>query len=103
MAKKAAKTELPEVLPAVCVDHDRESYHIEIELPGVKKENIDLEMGEESFCVKASKEELIYSSCYALAHSIDTAKVSAKFDNGMLTIKAPFKRPIHVGVKVPIK
>ncbi len=33
----------------------------------------------------------------------NTNNVSAKFDNGLLTIKAPFKHPIRVGVKVPVK
>lgn len=100
---KSVKSELPEILPAVCVDHDKEGYHIEIELPGVKKEDIDLEMGEESFCIRAPKEDIVYSSCYALAHSIDTENVDAKFDNGLLTIRAPFKSPIRVGVKVAVK
>jgi len=100
---KAAKAEKPEVLPTVCVDHDREGYHIEIELPGVKKEDIDLEMGEDSFCIRASKEELVYSSCYALAHHIVPKNVNARFANGLLTIRAPFKTPVHVGTKIAIK
>ncbi|KCZ73225.1 molecular chaperone (small heat shock protein) [Candidatus Methanoperedens nitroreducens] len=100
---KSAKSEYPEVIPAICVDHDRENYHIEIELPGVQKEKIDLEMGEESFCVRAPKEDLVYAACYTLAHHIDTEHVDARFDNGLLTIKAPLKNPITVGVKIPIK
>ncbi len=100
---KKAKSDRPEILPVVCVDHGKERYHIEIELPGVKKEDIDLEMGDELFCLKAPKEDLVYSSCYALAHSIDAENVDAKFDNGLLTIKAPFKSPIQVGIKIPIK
>ncbi len=98
----AKKTELPEILPSVCVDHDREKYHIEIELPGVEKENIELEMGEQSFCIKAPKEDLAYSACYTLAHSIDTKKTEAKFNNGLLTINAPLKSAVG-GVKIPIE
>lgn len=55
-----------EILPSVCVDHDEEKYHIEIELPGVKKEDIDLEMGTESFCIRAYKggTDVAYNACY---------------------------------------
>ncbi|MCX9010457.1 MAG: Hsp20/alpha crystallin family protein [Candidatus Methanoperedens sp.] len=100
---KTTKPELTEVPPEVCVDHDKENYQIEIELPGVKKEDIDLEVGEDALCVRAPKEDIVYSACYSLAHSVDTGKVSARFNDGLLTIKAAFKHPIHVGVKVPIE
>lgn len=94
--------DLIEILPEVCVDHDEKNYHIEIELPGVKKEDIDLEMGEASFCIKAPKGDLAYSACYTLAHTIDTSNVKANFDNGLLTIIAPFQHPIS-GVKISIE
>ncbi len=100
---KTTKSGLPEVLPEVCVDHDKEKYHIEIELPGVKKEDIDLEVGEDSLCIRAPREDAVYSACYSLAHSVDTGDVSARFDNGLLTVKAAFKHPIKVGVKIPVE
>ena len=46
--------ELVSIFPSICADHDEEKYHIEIELPGVKKEDIELEMSDESFFIKAS-------------------------------------------------
>lgn len=91
-----------EILPDVCVDHDEEKYHIEIELPGVKKEDINLEMGDASFCIKANKGDLVYNACYTLAHSIDTGNVKANFENGLLTILAPFQQPLH-GIKIIIE
>lgn len=91
-----------QILPSVCVDHDLEKFHIEIEIPGVKKEDIDLEMGEASFCIRAPKEDIEYSACYTLAHDVDTGKVTAKFDNGLLTINAPFKSAIG-GTKITVE
>lgn len=91
-----------EVMPAIFADHNEENYHIEIELPGVKKEDIDLVMGGESFCLKAQKGDMVYSACYSLAHLIDTSKTKANFDNGMLIITAPFVHPIK-GVKIEIE
>lgn len=94
--------ELLEVFPEICVDHDEEKYHIEIELPGVKKEDIDLEINDASFCIKAPKGDMAYSACYTLAHAIDTGNVKANFDNGLLTILAPFQHSLR-GIKISIE
>ncbi len=91
-----------EIFPSICADHDDEKYHIEIELPGVKKEDINLEVNDESFCIKAPKADLVYSACYRLAHAIDTGKVEAKFDNGMLTVTVPFLHSLK-GKKITIE
>ncbi len=92
----------PEILPTVCVDHDKEKYHIEIEIPGVKKDSIELEIGERSFCIRAEKSDATYNSCYTLAHSIDKDAVDAKFESGLLLVTAPLKAPLG-GTKVAIK
>ena len=97
-----SKENKPEVAPSTCVDHDSEKYHIEIELPGVRKEDVELEVGDQSFCIRAPTKDLVYNTCYTLAHTIDTAKVDAKFDNGLLIVRMPFKAKIG-GKKVAIK
>ena len=51
--------DLAEIYPNVCVDHDAEKYHIEVELPGVNKQKIDLKMGGRSFCIRAPKEDVV--------------------------------------------
>lgn len=91
-----------EIFPDVSVDHDEEKYHIEIELPGVKKEDINLEVGDASFCIKAAKGDVGYNACYTLAHSIDTGNTKANFENGLLTILAPFQHPLR-GIKINIE
>jgi HSP20 family protein len=92
----------PDILPAVCVDHDRKKYHIEIELPGVKKSSIELEMGERSFCIRAEKRDGVYNACYTLAHSIDRDAVEAKFESGLLMVTAPLRDSLG-GIRMPIK
>ena len=91
-----------EMLPEILSDHDDEKYHIEIGLPGVKKENIELIMGGNHFCLKASKSDITYSACYALAHIIDASKATSKFDNGELVIIAPFVHPLK-GIKITVE
>ncbi|MHA1431378.1 MAG: Hsp20/alpha crystallin family protein [Candidatus Freyarchaeota archaeon] len=88
--------------PSYCIFHDKENYYMEIELPGIKKKDIEVEMTENSICVRGEKEDLIYSGCWALYHSVDPKKAVAKFDSGLLKITIPFKEPIKT-VKVKIK
>lgn len=89
------------VSPTACVCHDREKYTIEIELAGVDKKSIDLEMSETSFCVKAPRNDMEYFGCWVLAHDVDPKKAEATFKNGLLTVTAPLAKPMK-GVKVTI-
>lgn len=89
------------VSPAACVWHDREKYIIEVELAGVQKKNIDFEMSNMSFCLKAPRNGTEYFGCWVLAHAVHPDKVKATFKNGLLTVTAPLARPFK-GVKVKI-
>jgi HSP20 family protein len=90
-----------QIVPDICADHDDEKYHIEIELPGVKKEDIELKMGVTSVCIKAPREDVTYNACYTLAHEIMVDSTTATFENGLLTVNAPFKEPLS-GKKIEI-
>ena len=97
----AGKARIP-VSPTACVYHDREKYTIEVELAGVDKKNIDFEMTEQSFCLKAPRNDLEYFGCWVLAHAVDPNKAKATFKNGLLTVTAPLAKPFK-GVKVSIE
>jgi HSP20 family protein len=73
-----------------------------VELPGVKKENVELSISEQSLCVKGSREDIELFGCYVLAHSINTEKAKAKFENGLLNVMIPLKKPLK-GKKVAIE
>ena len=79
------------------------SFHIEVDLPGVKKEDIDIKVEDGVLTVSAVrkyKNELTrdsYYVCesafgkferrYVLPESVDTDKVGAKLDDGRLSIE----------------
>lgn len=82
------------VTPCACVSHDeKEGYlRIEMELPGVKKEDISLDMRKDSFCVTAPRgEDTEYSGCFMLAHDVLPEKTEAKYESGLLKISAPIR------------
>lgn len=90
------------IAPTVYADHDHENYYIQVELPRVKKEEIELEVSEKGFCVKGTREDLEFSSCYVLAHEVEAAKAKAKFENGLLDIVVPLAHPLS-GIKIKIE
>jgi len=97
-----ARKEKPKISPSLCACHDEEKYTVEIELPGVSKEDVDVGVTSTGFCVRAPREDFEYSSCYTLAHEVDPDKSGARFDNGLLTLTLPLKEPI-AGKKLKVE
>jgi len=90
------------VTPEVCIDHDDKNFYIQVELPGVAKEHVELSVGEQSVCVEAIRDDVVYLGCFSLAHAVDENMAKAKFDNGLLQIEIPLKAPIK-GKRIPIE
>ncbi len=87
------RKEKPTVTPNASMDHDKKFYYIEVELPGVKKQDIELSVSDQSFCVRAEREDVEFLGCYLLAHLADMDATRAKFDNGLLSMEIPLKKP----------
>jgi len=82
------------VMPCACFSHDDqdERLKIEVELPGVNKNDIQLDMRKDSFCISAPRgEDTEYSGCFMLAHEVMPEKTEAKYESGLLRIFAPIK------------
>ncbi|UCG68422.1 MAG: Hsp20/alpha crystallin family protein [Thermoplasmata archaeon] len=84
-------------------DDEKNLYHIEIELPGVKKTDIDIKMLSGGFMVKAPKGEIEYMGDYAFCCPVNPEKTEAEYDNGLLTIHVPLKKPYEGATKVWVK
>jgi HSP20 family molecular chaperone IbpA len=86
--------ERTKVTPCTCFSHDDKEgrLNIEVQLPGVDKKDISLDMRKDSFCVTAPKgEDTEYSGCFMLAHEVESGKAQARYENGLLKIFAPIK------------
>lgn len=77
--------------PTAYMDHDDKFYYIQIELPGVHKENLELTVSDQNFCVRGSREDSEFFGCFRLAHPASTDETVAVFDNGLLSIEIPLK------------
>jgi HSP20 family protein len=93
------------VSPAVCAmpDEEHENLHIEIELPGVDKENIVLSMHEDSFMVRAKRNDIEYVGSFALCCPVDYEAATSHFHNGLLSIDVPYQRPQTRGKRILIE
>lgn len=102
------KTELQK--PLTDVIETETGLVVKMDLPGVKKEDIDLQMAEDQIIIKAIFEEKSEEVKYlqkershgktirtlTLPFSIDVEKVKADFDNSILTIKLPkIEKEVH--------
>jgi HSP20 family protein len=85
----------PLLAPIVAIDHDRERYKVLIELQGVKREDIELEVSEGSFCIHAERDDAVMTGCYFLAHPVNIDEVDAAFDGTLLNVQLPFRSPIR--------
>jgi HSP20 family protein len=100
--KTPKKKTKPMINPTTYVDHDIKNYYIQVELPGVKKEDVQLSVSEQSFCVRGIREDVDLLGCFVLAHPVTEAKAKARFENGLLSVMIPLKKHF-AGKKIPVE
>jgi HSP20 family protein len=102
MVLEMSEEKRPAIIPVACFCHDAEAYAIDFELPGVDKECIELNVSPQSVCVAGCREDAEFAGCWTLAHEVDEEKTEAKYENGLLRLKIPLKKPVE-GKKIEIK
>lgn len=91
--------------PAVDIHETDDGFMVTADLPGVKKEDIEIDLkdstltikGEKKFEKKAPKENYIriersygkFIRSFSLPNNIDSEKIKATFNNGMLELNIP--------------
>ncbi len=100
------------------VKENKDNYQIEAELPGIKKEEINIEMNNERLTINIDKKEEIDESTKNYIHrerhicsmnrSIYLAgakdnDIKAKLDNGVLTITVPKKEKSNKAYTIEIE
>ena len=98
-------------LPKVNVTEDENFFHLEAEIPGMKDKDISIEVHNGVLTIKGHKENKSdtekksyhirefssqsFERSFKLSDRVDTEKVSAKIDNGVLKVDLPK----HVQIK----
>ncbi len=77
-----------------CDEVDNDHYHISLELPGVKKKDIDLKIIKTGIRLRAKKgNDIEYVSELKFLCDAQTEKAQAEYEDGLLTIDVPFDCP----------
>ncbi len=93
------------VTPDVCSYYDEESekLKIEIELPGVKKEDITFRLREDGFFIRAPKDDYEYIGTFSICCPVVPKDAQATYMEGLLTVLVPYKEAFENAVDVQIK
>jgi len=105
--------------PALDLHEDRDNIYVKVELPGMKREEIDLQLHEHTLSIsgerraehKEEDSEVFRSERYVgrfqravqLPRAVDASKVKAQYRDGVLTVtlpKAEEAKPKQIDVKV---
>jgi HSP20 family molecular chaperone IbpA len=89
------------VSPAVYIDRNGDRYNLEVELPGVAKKDVILEVSEQTFCVTGSRDDVELTGCYYFSLPVDSKKAKATFESGLLKVSVPLAHSLTLK-KIPI-
>lgn len=105
--------------PKVNTREAENAYYIEAELPGVQKENVDINVdgnlltisGERTLREEVKEEEYhkvesrygVFSRSFTLPEKVEIAKIEAEFVNGLLEVSIPKLQVEESNTKIQIK
>ncbi|MFX0007317.1 MAG: Hsp20/alpha crystallin family protein [Candidatus Hermodarchaeota archaeon] len=91
--EKEDKPSKPRVFPEICASTNKEGtgFDIEVYLPGVDKEKIELKMNKDYFKINGELESLTYSGTYQFCCPVDPEKAKSIYKEGLLKINVPYE------------
>ena len=106
-------------IPKINTRETEETYSIEVELPGVLKKNVNIQVdadiltisGERTIKENIKEEEYRkvesnygkFSRAFTLPKRVDTSKIEATFELGILEVSIPKKELVDTSTRIEIK
>jgi len=76
-----------------CTEGDEDFYHLTYELPGVKREDIDLKVTKEALRLSAKRGEIEYFNEFLFSCDAEVDNVKSSYENGILNVEVPLTCP----------
>jgi HSP20 family protein len=77
------------------VNEDDQHIHLEICVPGVKKQAINLKVRDDSYSLFAPRDDFDYVSAAAFCCPVNSKKAKASYKDGMLKVTVPLRDPME--------
>lgn len=90
-------------VPRIDITHDGEMMLIQIDLPGIAPEDIEVEIDEYSLELQGERRGRQFQRVIPLPQLVDPNSAEAQFDNGVLEIKVRAPAEIRRGRRLEIK
>jgi len=85
------------------INYDTKTVELEISIPGVKKEDIKLLVLPELFHLTGKRGQMQYSANQSFGAEVVPEKTVAKYENGLLRVKAIIRDPMDTAKSVAIQ
>lgn len=92
------------MVPDVCMYNDEncETLNIQVDLPGVRKEDIEFNFLGDGFYIVAKSEDILFKGAFALPGAVDAEKALGEFSEGMLIVNVPYKQTDAKSIRLKI-
>jgi len=90
LAAELFRNESREFTPVSEIEETEEQYLLSVDMPGIKKENIKIELHENILSISGErKNHGIFKKSFQLPTSVDGTKIEARHEDGVLALSLP--------------
>ena len=83
-------------------DSDKKEWEIEVHLPGIKKENIDLRVLKDMYVLRATRDQALYALTENFPFDVKVESVQGEYKDGLLRVKGSILDPMENAIEIKL-